>query len=137
VTLHTAWVIWHFRDERHFYYLTLKPNGWEIGKRDPSCPGGERFLISDKLPTYYFNTWYDVRIVQVGNTMAVWVNGYPLARFTGDRPPCTEGHVGLYAETPMLSSPTSGSSRPAGRCSMTRSMGPAPHCGPDDEFSSE
>jgi Domain of Unknown Function (DUF1080) len=94
----TAWVIWHFQDERHFYYLTLKPNGWEIGKRDPSYPGGQRFLISDKLPTYYFNTWYDVRIVQVGNTMAVWVNGYPLARFADDRSPYTEGHVGLYAE---------------------------------------
>jgi hypothetical protein len=94
----TAWVIWHYQDDQHFYYLTLKPNGWEIGKRDPAYPGNQRFLVSDKLPIYYFNTWYDVRIVQVGNTMAVWVNGHPLARFTDDQSPYTQGRVGLYAE---------------------------------------
>jgi hypothetical protein len=94
----TAWVIWHYRDDKHFYYLTLKPNGWEIGKRDPSYPGGQRFLVSDKLPIYYFNTWYDIRVVQVGGTVAVWVNGQPLARFTDNQSPYTDGHVGLYAE---------------------------------------
>jgi hypothetical protein len=94
----TAWVIWHYRDDQHFYYLTLKPNGWEIGKRDPSYPGSQRFLVSDKLPIYYFNTWYDIRVIQVGRTIAVWVNGQPLARFTDDQSPYTEGNVGLYAE---------------------------------------
>ena len=91
-------MIWHYVDDRHFYYLTLKPNGWEIGKRDPAHAGGQRFLVSDKLPTYYFNTWYDIRVVQVGNTMAVWVNGLPLARFTDNQSPYSEGRVGLYAE---------------------------------------
>jgi hypothetical protein len=94
----TAWVIWNYQDDRHFYYLTLKPNGWEVGKRDPAYPGGQRFLVSDKLPVYYFNTWYDIRIVQVGNTMSVWVNGQPLARFTDSQSPYTQGQVGLYAE---------------------------------------
>jgi hypothetical protein len=94
----TAWVIWHYQDDQHFYYLTLKPNGWEIGKRDPSYPGNQRFLVSDKVPIYYFNTWYDIRVIQVGTTMAVWVNGQPLARFTDDQSPYTEGRVGLYAE---------------------------------------
>jgi hypothetical protein len=78
--------------------LTLKPNGWEIGKRDPAYKGNQRVLISDKLPIYYFNTWYDIRVVQVGSTMAVWVNGQPLARFTDDQSPYAEGNVGLYAE---------------------------------------
>lgn len=94
----TAWVIWHYLDDQHFYYLTLKPNGWEIGKRDPAYRGNQRFLVSDKLPIYYFNTWYDIRVVQVGTTMAVWVNGQPLARFTDDQAPYAEGSVGLYAE---------------------------------------
>jgi Domain of Unknown Function (DUF1080) len=94
----TAWVIWHYRDDQHFYYLTLKPNGWEIGKRDPAYRGNQRFLVSDKRPIYYFNTWYDIRVVQVDGTMAVWVNGQPLAHFTDNQSPYTEGHVGLYAE---------------------------------------
>jgi hypothetical protein len=94
----TAWVIWHYQDDQHFYYLTLKPNGWEIGKRDPAYQGSQRFLASDKVPIYYFNTWYDIRVVQVGDTMAVWANGLPLARFTDDQSPYTKGRVGLYAE---------------------------------------
>jgi Domain of Unknown Function (DUF1080) len=56
------------------------------------------FLASDKVPVYYFNTWYDIRIVQVGNTIAVSANGLPLTRFTDRQAPYTEGSVGLYAE---------------------------------------
>jgi hypothetical protein len=54
--------------------------------------------VSDKLPIYYFNTWYDLRVTQVGTTMAVWVNGQPLAHFTDDQSPYSDGRVGLYAE---------------------------------------
>jgi hypothetical protein len=94
----TAWVIWHYTDDRHFYYLTLKPNGWEIGKRDPAYQGDQRFLASDKVPVYYFNTWYDVRIVQVGDTIAVWANGMALARFRDLESAYGQGRVGLYVE---------------------------------------
>jgi hypothetical protein len=94
----TAWVIWHYRDDHRFYYLALKPNGWEIGKRDPAYQGGQRFLVSHELPVHHLTTWYDVRVVQVGNTIAVWVDGVPLARFTDEQSPYTQGRVGLYAE---------------------------------------
>jgi hypothetical protein len=43
-------------------------------------------------------TWYDVRVVQVGTTMAVSVDGVPLARFTDEQSPYTQGRVGLYTE---------------------------------------
>jgi hypothetical protein len=94
----TAWILWHYQDDQHFYYLTLKPNGWELGKRDPAYRGGQRFLVSDKVPVYYFNTWYDVRVVHVADTMFVQVNGLPLARFTDRDTPYGSGMVGLYAE---------------------------------------
>src|SRR4051812_43059945 len=38
-----AWVVWHYRDPEHFYYFILKPNGWELGKRDPAGTGGQKF----------------------------------------------------------------------------------------------
>jgi hypothetical protein len=94
----TAWILWHYQDDQHFYYLALKPNGWEVGKRDPAYPGNQRFLVSDKVPVYYFNTWYDVRVVHVGSTMFVQVNGLPLARFTDQDSPYGSGRVGLYTE---------------------------------------
>ena len=31
-----GWVLWHYTDNLHFYYLMLKTNGWELGKEDPS-----------------------------------------------------------------------------------------------------
>ena len=31
-------MLWRFLDDNHFYYLVLKPNGWEIGKADPAYP---------------------------------------------------------------------------------------------------
>ncbi|MDH6519748.1 hypothetical protein M2163_003267 [Streptomyces sp. SAI-135] len=30
------WLVWAYTDPEHFYYVTLKPNGWELGKRDPA-----------------------------------------------------------------------------------------------------
>ncbi|MGC0404102.1 hypothetical protein RKD27_006746 [Streptomyces sp. SAI-126] len=33
------WLVRAYTDPEHFYYVTLKPNGWELGKRDPACPG--------------------------------------------------------------------------------------------------
>lgn len=61
-----GWLLWCFSpDPTHpydpsptsnsnfrFYALTLKPNGWEVSKQDPSYKGGQRFLKSntDKDP---------------------------------------------------------------------------------------
>src|SRR4051794_23738226 len=42
----TAWMVWDYTDNDHFYYFALKTNGWELGKRDPSYPGGQRFLAT-------------------------------------------------------------------------------------------
>src|SRR5205823_3621365 len=38
-----GWLVWHYTDNDHFYYFIPKPNGWELGKRDPAYPGGQRF----------------------------------------------------------------------------------------------
>lgn len=56
-----GWLLWCFSpDPTHpydpsptsnsnfrFYALTLKPNGWEVSKQDPSYKGGQRFLKSN------------------------------------------------------------------------------------------
>jgi hypothetical protein len=27
-----AWLVWRYTDDQHFYYLVLKPDGFELGK---------------------------------------------------------------------------------------------------------
>jgi hypothetical protein len=94
----TAWALWHYSDTTHFYYLLLKPNGWELGKEDPAYPGAQRFLVTRGSPGYAVGTWHTVRIVQVGSTMTVYANGAKLASFTDNERPYTSGAIGMYTE---------------------------------------
>lgn len=94
----TAWVIWNHEDDVHFYYLALKPNGWELGKEDPAYPGAQRFLATGGAPTFPIGSWHDVRIVQRGAEISAWANGEKLVTFTDRERPYLAGRVGLYNE---------------------------------------
>jgi hypothetical protein len=93
-----GWIVWHYTDPDHFYYLVLKANGWELGKRDPAYPGGQRFLATGGAPTYPAGTWHTVTINQVGSTMSAVVDGRTLTSFTDAQSPYTQGSLGLYSE---------------------------------------
>lgn len=103
-----GWLAWNYTDNTHFYYLTLKPNGWELGKEDPAYPGAQRFLASGSTPTYAIGSWLRYDITQVVNangsvTMTVKAkknNGTltTLAAFTDTERPYSSGKVGLYNE---------------------------------------
>lgn len=92
-----AWSLWQYTDNTHFYYLILKPNGWELGKADPAYPGAQRFLAtgSKRFP---IGQWHSVRVRQVGRTMTVWANGQKLTRFVDRQRPYKSGSIGVYNE---------------------------------------
>lgn len=92
-----AWLVWGYRDNEHFYYLAVKPNGWELGKRDPAYPGGQRFLATGGLETP-IGQWRDVRIVQRGDVILAWLDGERLVRFTDRERPYRGGAIGMYTE---------------------------------------
>lgn len=92
-----AWLIWAYTDDEHFYYLILKPNGWELGKRDPRYPGGQQFLATGG-PVFPPHTWYTVDVAQNAGTMAVRVDGTPLITQTDPGTPYSHGGIGLYCE---------------------------------------
>ena len=94
-----GWLLWCFSpDPTHpydpsptsnsnfrFYALTLKPNGWEVSKQDPSYKGGQRFLKSNdakdqrKFPPH--NTAQTNATEQSVNPYSIIVNAcheYPL-----------------------------------------------------------
>lgn len=112
----TAWVLWNFTDDHHFYYLALKTNGWELVKEDPAplvpgaggcewptylnCkyPGAQRYLVTSTTPTFGVGSWHDVRVRQVGGTIDIWANGQHLTTFVDNDAPYRSGKIGLYNE---------------------------------------
>jgi len=93
-----GWLLWHFTDSQHFYYVIPKPNGWELGKADPAYPGGQRFLATGDSPQFPIGPWYRVRVVQTGSTIQVYANNLLITTFTDFESPYTSGRVGLYTE---------------------------------------
>lgn len=93
-----AWLLWQYQDDEHFYYFIPKPNGWEIGKRDPAYPGGQRFLATGTDQKFPVGRAYNVQITHRGNVFAVVVDGVALASFTDTERPYVSGRIALYSE---------------------------------------
>ncbi|MFF5206191.1 family 16 glycoside hydrolase [Streptosporangium sp. NPDC000396] len=92
-----AWMVWHYTDNHHFYYLILKPNGWELGKVTPGYPGGQRFLATGNQP-YDAGLWHTIEIRQVADTITADVNGCRLIHLRDLEHPYRKGQVGIYTE---------------------------------------
>lgn len=93
-----AWIAWNYADNVHFYYLALKPNGWELGKADPAYPGAQRFLATGSAPVFPVGTGHAVKIVQVDNVIEAYADGALLTRFADTERPYLSGRIGLYNE---------------------------------------
>ena len=91
------WLLWSYTDPEHFYYVTLKPNGWELGKRDPAYPGGQRFLATGPA-RFPVGRWYQVLVTQRGAAFSVQVGGRELTSYTDTERPYGRGGVGVYTE---------------------------------------
>lgn len=95
----TAWLVWNFKDRRHFYYFVAKPAGWELGKRDPAYRGGQRFLADGKSPAFPLRSWASIKITQTaGHRIRVYADGKLVSEFTDLERPYNAGKIGLYGE---------------------------------------
>jgi hypothetical protein len=97
-TWETAWAVWHYTDNTHFYYLILKPNGWELGKADPKYPGAQRFLATGSSTKFPVGSWNAIEIHQKGAAIDVTVDGEHLTHFVDEERPYLKGSVGMYCE---------------------------------------
>jgi hypothetical protein len=97
-----GWVLWHYTDNTHFYYFIPKPDGWELGKEDPAYRGNQRFLLSGSTRTFPLGRWYTVRILQVRDTISVFVNGTRVCSYRDRSSPYLSGSIGLYDEDAVV-----------------------------------
>lgn len=99
-----AWAVWNCTDDDHLYYFVLKPNGWEIGKRDPRyvVPGvndGQKVMATGESMKSTVGSWYTFDIRVNGAQADIYVNGQFVCRFSDtDTAPLLYGRVGLYTE---------------------------------------
>ena len=94
----TAWLVWDYADNDHFYYFALKTNGWELGKRDPNYPGGQRYLASGEDIRFTTETWYGFHVTQHGATMTVAIDGMEIVAFTDRQAAYFGGKLGICSE---------------------------------------
>lgn len=93
-----AWIVFRYSDDEHFYYLALKTNGWELGKRDPTYPGGQRFLGTGSAPESRVGEWSRVSIVMQAGVLSVQIDGTPVVTTIDMERPLLAGAIGMYAE---------------------------------------
>jgi len=95
-----AWVLFRYGDLAHYYWLALKPNGWELGKKDGGPLDGSApqvFLATGSEPVFPIGRRYHIQLSMIAGTVSVTVDGVPLITFT-DPSPLPSGAIGLYEE---------------------------------------
>ncbi|MDO8731397.1 MAG: calcium-binding protein [Actinomycetota bacterium] len=97
----TGWLIWDYVDASHFTYLILKPNGWEVGRRDPGVPGGQRFIADAPSPVTTIGMKRSATVDRLNGQTTISVDGAPLTSFTltADE---SRGSVGMYSEDAVV-----------------------------------
>lgn len=91
-----AWSMFRFRDLADYYWFILKPNGWELGKKQ----GSDRqiFLVTGSSPTLSVGQPNRIRIAASGARIRISVDGAPVVDFVDPSPLPAGGSVGLYEE---------------------------------------
>lgn len=103
-TWEVGWLFFRYSDTFHYYWLLVKPNGIELGKKDcDTCTDpvdGQKFLVTKSTPALKMNTWNNVKIDMVGNNIKVYWNGNLVIDYTdtGMSSKLASGSVAMYSE---------------------------------------
>jgi hypothetical protein len=103
-TWEVGWLFFRYSDTFHYYWLLVKPNGIELGKKDcDNCSDpvdGQKFLVTKSSPTLKMNTWNNVKIDMIGNNIKIYWNGNLVINYTDQTmsPKLASGSVAMYSE---------------------------------------
>lgn len=91
-----GWAMFRFRDLENYYWFILKPNGYELGKKQGSDT--QVFLATGTSPRLQLNHSNRIEIRAEGSRIRVAVDGVPVVDYTDAHPLPSGGSVGLYEE---------------------------------------
>lgn len=91
-----GWVMFRFHDLANYYWFMVKPNGFELGKKQGSDT--QIFLQTGDLPHLTVGVPERVQVRVQGARIRVSVDGVPVADYTDPSPIPGAGSVGLYEE---------------------------------------
>jgi hypothetical protein len=103
-TWEVGWLFFRYSDTFHYYWLLVKPNGIELGKKDcDTCTDpvdGQKFLVTKSAPALKFNTWNKVKVDMVGNHIKVYWNGNLAIDYVDKTmsPKLASGNIAMYSE---------------------------------------
>jgi 3-keto-disaccharide hydrolase len=106
-----GWILFHYRDSFHHYGFNLRPNGWELMKKDNNNQCGcYVFAKYGKIPTVSFGHWQTVTISETNSAsghphIQIWVSGSKIVDFidtTNSSPQIASGAMGLYDEDAVV-----------------------------------
>ena len=93
-----GWLLWNFVDNNHAWYLAVKTNGWEIGRRDPSGAGGQVYITTGNLPATPVGSTRQVRIRHIGSNLTVWIDGQRIVDLANAAPIFSAPTIAFYSE---------------------------------------
>jgi hypothetical protein len=95
-TWECPWVMFRFKDLENYYWFMLKPNGFELGKKQGSDT--QHFLVTGDQPAQAVGEWKAIRLVVQGARIQAFVDGTRVFDYTDPSPLLGLGAVGLYEE---------------------------------------
>ena len=98
-TWEVGWSMFRFRDLHHYYWFILRPNGWELGKKQGSDT--QIFLATGTAPSLVAGQTNRIRINVQGARVQVSVDGTTVVDYT-DAHPLAPGSVALYEEDSLV-----------------------------------
>ena len=99
-----GWLFFRYSDTFHYYWLAVKPNGIELGKKDcNTCTNpvdGQKFLVTKSTPKLTMNTWNKVTVDMVGNHIKIYWNGNLVIDYidTAMSSKLASGSIAMYSE---------------------------------------
>ena len=99
----SGWILWHYNDPTHHYYLALKTNGPEVGKYDGGAnPLSQVILKTKSSPRAHVGQWNHVELKVTGNHIVAVIDGVKSIDFY-DNSSFSSGDVALYSEDAKVS----------------------------------
>jgi hypothetical protein len=104
-----AWIFFRYTDTFHYYWFSLKPNGFELGKKDcNSCvdpTDGQIILYTAALPTLKISQWSQWTIEAIDNNIIVSIDGNKIITFKDKNmsEELSNGEIAMYTEDAKVS----------------------------------